>query len=92
MSNVQPRAPDPGVRYFLLRGTLIAGTRQWLMFEAAHADDLPEGEAGKTEIAERVRRYYAAQIGDPGARWSDDLDMIERQPDAVIDGQIEWPL
>ena len=68
---------DPfAYRWFTVRGTLVANGREIRVGEGAHADDLPKGEAGKEEIAERVRKHYAARYDDAAAHWRD-LDVYE---------------
>ena len=72
---------DPfAYRWFTVRGSLVAGGKRVMIATGAHADDLPEGEAAKTDIAERVRKHYAALYGDPKAAW-DTLDVAEVPPE-----------
>lgn len=83
--------PDPGMRYFMITGTLITGDRQWNMIESVHADDLPDGAAGLASSAERVRKHYAQQLGDPDAHWAGDLTVREMTPTFVVDGHLDGP-
>ena len=72
---------DPfAYRWFTVRGSLVAGEKRVMIAEGAHADDLPERAAGKTDIAERVRKHYAALYGDPEAAW-ETLDITEIPPE-----------
>lgn len=56
-------------RHFVVTGVLVIHGQALDVFQSCHADDLPPGEAGKTELAERVRTHLAAQEDDPRARW-----------------------
>ena len=51
-----------------------------MLATGAHADDLPEGEAGKTKIVERVRKRYGALYDDLEASW-DNLHVFEIPPE-----------
>ena len=43
----------------MIDGVLQIGDETFHVVHSAHAEDLPEGEAGRTEIAERIRQHYA---------------------------------
>lgn len=74
-------APDPfHYRWFSVSGILIAAGQKIMIAQGAHADDLAEGEAGKAEMAERVRQHYAELYNDPEARW-EDLMISETPPE-----------
>ena len=73
---------DPqAYRWFLVSGQLVADGRTIPILTGAHAADLPAGDAGRAEVAERMRRTVAAGSGDPTARWQD-LQLIELPIDA----------
>ena len=73
---------DPqAYRWFLVSGQLVADGRTIPILTGAHAADLPAGDAGRAEVAERMRRTVAADSGDPTARWQD-LQVIELPIDA----------
>jgi len=73
---------DPqAYRWFLVSGQLVADGRTIPILTGAHAADLPAGDAGRAEVAERMRRTVAAGSGDPTARWQD-LQVIELPIDA----------
>ena len=61
------------MRRFTFSGILTAGEQEVKIAQGVHADDLPEGDAGKHEIVERVRRHYGEMYGDPDARWKEFL-------------------
>ncbi len=78
-------------RWFAFNGDmLVHGEEVWVAtLEGAPIHDLPPGEEGKREIAERVRRYFAEQYNDPHARWKklhirevapEDVGIIEDDP------------
>jgi|GEM_PF-4337059 len=67
-------------RYFGITGVLVIRGWRVEVFESAHADDLPESEAGKEEIAERVRRHSATERGAP---WESVEVTKFRRPDKV---------
>ena len=74
-------APAAQFRWFLVSGQLVADGRTIPILTGAHAADLPAGDAGRAEVAERMRRTVAADSGDPTARWQD-LQVIELPIDA----------
>ena len=74
-------APAAQFRWFLVSGQLVADGRTIPILTGAHAADLPAGDAGRAEVAERMRRTVAAGSGDPTARWQD-LQLIELPIDA----------
>ena len=59
--------PDPNIRLFNISGKLALSGQTLRVSRTFHADDLLEGEAGKAELAERVRRRYAEEYG--AAMW-----------------------
>ena len=70
-------------RYFGIAGVLVIRGWRVEVFESGHADDLPEGDAGKDAIAERVRRHSATERGAPDAPW-EAVEVTEfRPPDTV---------
>jgi hypothetical protein len=59
-------------RWFALTGQLVvpgAADDPQLIVAGMHADDVADGEAGKAEIAERMRCALAIQCHDPHAYW-----------------------
>jgi hypothetical protein len=58
-------------RYVVVCGVLRIHGEDLEVFRVCHADDLPTGEDGKTELAERVRKHLATEEGDPAASWQE---------------------
>jgi hypothetical protein len=58
-------------RHFIVRGVLRIHGKDVELFQPCHADDLPAGEDGQTELAERVRKHHATVEGDPAASWQE---------------------
>jgi hypothetical protein len=78
--------PDPfDYRWFAVFGTLNVAGKQVYINHGAHADELPEGDAGKQEIAERLRKHYAELYEDPGAAWAE-LTVEELPPEDAVSG------
>lgn len=81
---MQPRDPAQ-YRHFGVRGVLLSNGRPIDIFESCHADDLPDGAAGKDVIAERVRQTFAAELGDLDTQWQT-VEVTEfRTPDAMYE-------
>lgn len=77
-------------RHFIVTGVLVIHGEALEVFESCHADDLPPGDAGKTELAERVRKHLAAQENDPGASWQS-VEVQEFDPPAeMYEGPSGW--
>lgn len=77
-------------RWFAIDGHLISQRGRIQVFHSAHAWDLPDGEEGKAEIAERLRKRVADDLDMPTIRWDDDLNVDELpRPSGVIIGDVQ---
>jgi hypothetical protein len=57
-------------RRFSVLGLVACADGQKVMVgHGAHAEDLPEGEAGIQEMAARIAKHYGTMYGDPAATW-----------------------
>ena len=57
-------------RRFTVLGLIACADGQKIMVgEGAHADDLPAGEDGIQEMADRICKHYGEMYGDPTATW-----------------------
>lgn len=83
------RPIDPtGYRVFGITGQLVAAGQVIPVSRSAHANDLPEGDAGKDEIATRVLRALAQEYADPDATWQH-VEVTEfGRPSAMYEGQL----
>ncbi len=82
-----------GRRWFTVSGRLVAGGQELMLGEGAHADDLApspfDSALAQAEIAERVRRLYAARYGDPEAVWAE-LRVLETPRENVFDVKLPF--